>query len=118
MKKILIIDDDKDLLYGLNAILKNKGYEIKTLADGTLARGAVKNFIPDVILLDVNLAKVDGRDICKEFKHNDQTSHIPILMISADSEAGEVMNKCPADAFMAKPLSLILLYNKIESLIA
>ena len=116
MKKILIIDDDQDLLYGLTALLTNKGYKIKTIAYGHEAPKASINFDPDVILLDVHLADSDGRDICHALKSNSKTKHIPILMISADVEVKEITADCPADAFMAKPLSLISLYNKLESL--
>jgi two-component system, OmpR family, phosphate regulon response regulator PhoB len=118
MKKILIVDDDRDLLYGLNALLTNRGYSIKTIADGLSASDTTLNFNPDLIMLDVHLADSDGIKICFELKNNSRTSHIPILMISADSEDKEVIECCPADGFMAKPLSLISLYKKVESMTA
>jgi DNA-binding response OmpR family regulator len=118
MKKILIIDDDKDLLQALSALLSNKGYQIRTVQDGRQADLATINFDPDVILLDVHLPHADGRVICQELKKNFKTGHIPILMISSDTELGEIMAICPADAFMAKPLSLASLYNKLECLTA
>ena len=118
MKKILIVDDDKDLLVGLNALLTNKGYKIKTIAEGLSASDMTQNFNPDLILLDVHLADSDGIQICFELKNNSRTRHIPILMISADSEDGEVIDHCPADGFMAKPLSLLSLYKTVESMTA
>src|SRR5215471_8030775 len=116
MKKILIVDDDKDLLYGLTALLTNKGYKIKTIDDGRQARLATLDFTPDVIMLDVHFPNSDGRDICALLKEDKKTRDIPILMISGDSEAKEVMADCPADAFMVKPISLAALYNKLETL--
>lgn len=118
MKKILIVDDDKDLLFGLKALLTNRGYTIKTIEDGRSASDTTLKFNPDLILLDVHLADTDGIEICYELKNNSRTRHIPILMISADSEDKEVIESCPADAFMAKPLSLISLYKKVDSLTA
>ena len=118
MKKILIVDDDKDLLFGLRALLTNKGYEIKTISDGDLAPKALVSFAPDLIVLDVHMGKSDGRQICLELKSNAETRHIPILMISADEEGPEISRNYRADDFIAKPLSLVSLYNKVESLIA
>ncbi|MFI5152969.1 MAG: PleD family two-component system response regulator [Chitinophagales bacterium] len=118
MKRILIVDDDKDLLYGLTALLTNKGYKIKTIEDGRQTQWITKDFTPDIILLDLHLNHSDGREICFQLKRDFRTSHIPILMISGDSEAKDIMNECPADAFMAKPLSLISLYNKLEAMTA
>jgi len=116
MKKLLIIDDDKDLLKVLNALLVNKGYEIKTLSDGAKATAVVPDFRPDLIVLDVHLVNIDGRDICYQLKHNTDTKDIPILMISADTDIKEIINKCPANDFIGKPLNLASLYDKIESM--
>lgn len=118
MKKILIVDDDKDLLYGLKALLTNKGYKIKTIEEGLSAPDTTERFHPDLIMLDVHLADSDGIQICFELKTNSKTKHIPILMISADSEDRAVIDGCPADGFMAKPLSLISLYKKVETMTA
>jgi DNA-binding response OmpR family regulator len=118
MKKILIIDDDKDLLFGLKALLTNKGYEIKTIQDGLSAPNITLNFNPDLILLDVHLADADGRQICQLLKNNKETKHIPILMISADVDDVDVIDGCHAEAFMAKPLSIKSLYINVEMLTA
>ena len=116
MKRILIVDDDKDLLYGLTALLTNKGYKIKTVDDGRMASWITKDFTPDLILLDLNFPNADGKDICHRLKEDSKTRHIPILMISGDSEAKDALIDCPVDAFMAKPLNLVCLYNKLEAL--
>jgi DNA-binding response OmpR family regulator len=118
MKKILIVDDDSDLLYGLNALLTNKGYKIKTLDEGSTAIPVIEEFHPDIILLDVNLPGMDGRKICRLIKHNSMTMHIPIIMISANTEREDVTEVCDADDFMGKPFSLRSLYSKIETLTA
>jgi len=116
MKRILIVDDDKDLLYGLTALLTNKGYKIKTVDDGRMASWITKDFTPDLILLDLNFPNADGKDICHRLKEDSKTRHIPILIISGDSEAKDALIDCPVDAFMAKPLNLVCLYNKLEVL--
>jgi DNA-binding response OmpR family regulator len=117
-KKILIVDDDKDLLFGLKALLTNKGYNIRIIEDGKEALNMTETFRPDVILMDVHIADVDGREVCWQLKHNAATRHIPVIMISADSVKNEVMNKYNADDFMEKPFSLRTLYSKIQMLTA
>ena len=116
MKKILIIDDDHDLLFGLTALLTNKGYNIMTLSEAQEACDAAVHFHPDVILLDLHLKDGDGRQICRELKSNNKTKSVPILMISSDVELSKIVEDCPVDALMEKPLTLISLYNKLESL--
>jgi DNA-binding response OmpR family regulator len=98
MKKILIVDDDSDLLFGLNALLTNKGYEIRTLDEGGTAIPVIQEFHPDIILLDVNLPGMDGRKICKLIKHNSTTMHIPVIMISANADRKDdtdCLTRCP-----------------------
>jgi two-component system OmpR family response regulator len=118
MKKILIVDDDSDLLFGLNALLTNKGYEIRTLDEGGTAIPVIQEFHPDIILLDVNLPGMDARKICKLIKHNSPPMHTPVIMISANADRKDVTEVWEADDFMGKPFSLRSLYSKIETLIA
>ncbi|PWU02861.1 MAG: hypothetical protein C5B52_04445 [Bacteroidetes bacterium] len=118
MKKVLIIDDDKDFLYCLKAILKHKGYDTEVIEDGTQARKVTLNFGPDVIVLDVHLDVVDGRDVCRALKANEQTKSIPIIMISANNEKKEILEKCTPEVFMNKPINLISLYRQLETLTA
>jgi DNA-binding response OmpR family regulator len=116
MKKVLIIDDDLDLLYGLTALLTNKGYKIKTVSEGSEISEATIGFYPDVILLDLHLKDTDGRKVCRELKSNSKTKNIPILMISSDIDLSKKVADCPVDAMMEKPITLISLYDKLEAL--
>jgi len=116
MKKVLIIDDDLDLLYGLTALLTNKGYKIKTISEGSEVSKATINFFPDVILLDLHLKDTDGRKLCMELKSNSKTKNIPILMISSDIDLATKVAGFPVEATMEKPITLINLYNKLEAL--
>jgi len=118
MKKVLIIDDDKDFLFCLRAILAHKGYQTKALEKGSQAMDATLSFTPDVIVLDVHLEEVDGRDVCRELKDDKNTRGIPIIMISANNEKSEVLDRCNPEVFMNKPLNLISLYRQLESLTA
>lgn len=117
MKKVLIVDDDRDLLFSLRSILSGKGFKTLTIESGTSVVSLAKIYHPDVILLDVRLPDVDGRSICRQLKHDAKTSMVPIIIISADSSIGTV-NNCPeADGILEKPFNAVALYSKISSVI-
>ena len=119
MKKILIVDDDPDMLINLKASLTKKGFHILTIEDGLSAIVASTIFHPDLILLDVHLNNnLDGREICYQLKHNDKTKDICVVMTSADVSKEEVSEVCEADDFIEKPFTLINLYSKIQAHIA
>jgi DNA-binding response OmpR family regulator len=118
MKKVLIVDDDRDLLLGLKTLLSYKGYNIRTTENGSLAPKITLTFRPDIIILDVHLRDSDGCTICNSLKSDVSTSHIPILMISADAEMKEIMNGCRADGFLPKPIRLVSLFCQLENLTA
>ena len=117
MKRILIVDDDKDLLFGLTSLLINKGYKVRTLEQGQLVLQEIKAFHPDLILLDVHLKDTNGREICQMLKQNFTTRNIPVILISGDKEKPDNGDTSGADLFLQKPFSLRILYAKLESLI-
>ena len=106
MKRVLVIDDNTDILELVSIIFKRNGYEIVTSPKGEETFSHVETFSPQIILLDVFLAGIDGREICKELKSNPLTKNIPIIMFSAHSKAEEILNVCTADDFIAKPFDI------------
>jgi two-component system alkaline phosphatase synthesis response regulator PhoP len=115
MKKILIVDDDKDFLFGLRSMLKRKGFKTLTIESGTSVVSLAKIYHPDVILLDMRLPDVDGRSVCKRLKQDAATKKMPVIIISAD-ESIFGLNNCPeADALLEKPFTAISLYSKIAA---
>ena len=113
MKKILVVDDNEDILQVVELILKNNGMEVEAISDGNQAINRTGKFKPDLILLDVYLAGVDGRDICQKLKADKGTNQIPIIMFSAQSNLDEV-KKYNAEDFIAKPFEIIDLLGKIN----
>src|ERR1700688_2586755 len=95
MKKILIVDDDTDLLHTLDIFLHKK-YVVKTLSDGHTALEQAEAFKPALVMLDVNLGDMDGRDICKGLKENAATRDIPVMMMSSLAGLAAALVKCPA----------------------
>lgn len=86
-KKVLVVDDNQDAINILTAILKKAGYGIVAAMDGQEALQRIENEIPALILLDVMMPKMDGFEVCRAIKSDSKVSHIPILMISAKTDA-------------------------------
>ncbi len=115
MKKILLIDDDPDIITGLQLMLKKKGYDVATASNEEEAYSQVNVFEPDLIVLDVLLSGVDGRTICKKLKGTDSSKHIPIIMFSAHPSAQKNMEDFGADDFLPKPFESGKILERIEA---
>ena len=111
--KILIADDDPGIRDIFNIILVKAGYDIEVKDD---ANEIFKNKfrIPDLFLVDRLLSGVDGLDVCRYLKSNEQTSHIPVIMVSASPDIGIAATKAGADDFIEKPFELSYLLKVIE----
>lgn len=110
-KKILIADDDKGILTALTMMLEDE-YEVTATSNGQTVQ-EVHNTIPDLILLDIWMGGVDGRDICKQLRKQVSTKDIPIIMISARANAEKSAMSSGADAFISKPFEMDDLLTKI-----
>jgi DNA-binding response OmpR family regulator len=114
-KKILIADDDKNILIALTMMLEDE-YEIRSTSNGQTVQ-EVEKYLPDLILLDIWMGEVDGRDICKRLKNKSLTKHIPVIMISARANAEKSAYDSCADAFIAKPFEMDNLLAMVEKYI-
>ncbi|HTM98552.1 MAG TPA: response regulator [Pedobacter sp.] len=118
MKKILVVDDDDDVLETTQLILEIAGYDVEPLNDAELVFERIDEFQPNLIILDIVLGKIDGRIICSQIKSHDDTKHIPILMMSGLYDLREVLEmECAPDDFMSKPFKMDILLEKIEKLV-
>ena len=102
MKSILIADDDEGILHVLHHILKSAGYKVEMRLSGEEIL-SIKEDLPDLILLDIWMNGVDGREICRHLKSQASTHHIPIILLSANSDAIETALLAGADDFISKP---------------
>jgi two-component system phosphate regulon response regulator PhoB/two-component system alkaline phosphatase synthesis response regulator PhoP len=119
MSKILVIDDDKDLLEVTHALLTKKGFEVKINNNWEEALESIPAFNPQLIILDVFLNGVDGLDICKQLKSMPHTKHIPVLIFSAYPRVAEtVIYEYGADDFIAKPFEVNELVLKVHSVLS
>lgn len=102
---ILVVDDDEGIVEVIQIVLEGEGYTVRTAANGDCLQGLADN-LPDLILLDVLLSGDDGRDICKLLKSNEVTRHVPVIMLSAHSDASKVADAGGADDFLEKPFDV------------
>lgn len=114
-KRILAVDDDNDIVDIIKIILEDEGYEVATLTNGRDVLKMIQVDRPDLILLDVMLGGIDGRDICKAIKSDDQLRDIPVVMISASHNLHNLLTEqnAPND-FLAKPFDIDNLVKKVN----
>lgn len=120
MPKILMIDDDTDILEVTKSLLAKKGYETVINTTWAEAQKTLETYEPQVILLDVFLDDTDGLDICKQLKSMPKTKHIPIIVMSAFPQLAEKATTCEfgAQDFLAKPFELNDLVEKLYSVLS
>jgi len=115
-KRILAIDDDSDLLEVFPMIFNDGNYHLKCVTDIFDLDNLVKDFKPDLILLDIWIGKVDGRVVCNYLKSHEKTSQIPVILIS-----GAVIDiddaHCTPDAIIQKPFDIKALLTIAEELL-
>jgi DNA-binding response OmpR family regulator len=115
MSKILVVDDDIDILSVMEILLSMKGFDVEVISKGENTIPKIESFKPDLILLDVLISGHDGRAICKQLKANKSTSHIPVIMFSAHPGAAATIGDYGADDFIAKPFDVNNLMQKVNS---
>jgi len=116
---ILVIDDEEDIRELLKFNLENEGYSVSSVATGEEALDSVRKLFPDLIILDLMLPGIDGLEVCKKIKSDEQLQHIPVLMLTAKSEeTDEVIGlELGADDYLTKPFSPRILLARLKSLI-
>ncbi len=113
-KKILVVDDEPDILEFLQIVLQQEGYTVVITEKGDYVEKLHDGSLPDLILLDVLLSGKDGREIVKHLKRQEETKHIPIIMFSAHPNAEQTAEEAGAEDFIAKPFDIDFLLKKIE----
>ncbi len=113
MKKVLVVDDDPDILFIIQFLLDRFGFLVEQESNGAKVVGKVKQFEPGLILLDVNLPEVNGDEICKQLKSNPLTKHIPIILFSAGLNLKDNYGHCEASDFLEKPFEPKVLVDMV-----
>ena len=113
MKKVLLIEDDIDILDAVEMTLVSNGYEVEVAMRGDEGIDKANSYQPDLIILDYFLAGSDGAVVCQTLKRSEMTRRIPVMMTSAHPSAYRVVLAHGADNFIAKPFSIGELMDKV-----
>jgi CheY-like chemotaxis protein len=114
MKKIImVVDDDPGILEALEIVVSEIGYSVVAVSDAHQVIDQASQHRPQLILLDLLLSGVDGRDVTKNLKHNQKTSHSPVILMSADARVEEKSLEAGANGYLKKPFDLDILEKLI-----
>ena len=118
--KILIADDEPNIVISLEFLMQQTGYAVATARDGEDAMKKIASFQPDLVLLDIMLPKLNGFEVCQKVRENSEWSRIKIVMLSAKGREIEVSKGIAlgADAYVTKPFSTKDLIAQVQRLLA
>lgn len=118
--KILIADDEQNIVISLEFLMKREGFEVSIAVDGEEAVDRIRSEKPDLVLLDVMMPKKSGFEVCQEIKADPALTSVKILMLTAKGRDTEVAKGLAlgADAYMTKPFSTKELVEKVRSMLA
>jgi CheY-like chemotaxis protein len=117
MKKVLILDNDPDVLDVIQEILTYEGYEIKGLTDTENIFKPLDEYKPDIVLIDYILNGINGGEICHQIKTSPATAGLPVILLSAYPRVLQSLGTYGCDAFIAKPFNLLDLTHQIHQLL-
>jgi two-component system, OmpR family, response regulator MprA len=114
--RVLVVEDDTDIADVLRRSLRNEGYEVKTSADGVEALDVAAGFMPDLVVLDLGLPRLDGVEVCRRLRKD---GDVPILMLTARAETEDRVNGLDsgADDYLVKPFERQELLARIRALL-
>ena len=119
MQTVLIIEDERDLADLVAFNLESEGYQAVIVPDGVAGLTVARRLIPELILLDLMLPGMIGTEVCRHLKANDETAHIPVIMMSAKSEEIDkvIGFEVGADDYVAKPFSTRELLLRVKAVL-
>ncbi len=117
INKILVVDDEENISSYLSRKLAKLGYEVSVASDGETALDMAFSRLPDIVLLDVKLPKMNGYEVCHKIKSNDQTRLTPVIMLSAKTQGDEIQQGLDAgcDLYLTKPIGFPDILQHIRS---
>ncbi|WP_346797902.1 response regulator [Halomonas sp. Bachu 37] len=119
MARVLVVDDEPNIVLSLEFLMEQAGFEVTTAADGEQALVSVKETPPDLLLLDISLPGISGFDVLEQLRGDPETARLPIIMLTAhgrevEREKGMALG---ADDYITKPFSTQALVSKVQALL-
>ena len=120
MAKVLVVDDEPNIVLSLEFLMQQAGFEVETAEDGATALAKVEAASPDLILLDISLPGISGFDVLEQLRQDSRYAKLPIIMLTAhgrevEREKGLALG---ADDYVTKPFSTQALVEKVQALLA
>ena len=116
-KRILILDDNQDILEIVHETLEYEQFDVKSTGDGNEVMPIIASFSPDLVILDYRVAGINGGEICKQIKAHPDYGHIPVIIFSAYVNHQADLFAYGCDAIINKPFDLTELIEKVNSFI-
>jgi DNA-binding response OmpR family regulator len=119
MTKVLIVDDEPNILMSLEFLMKKQGYKVFIARDGEEALDIVKDEHPEVVVLDIMMPQVDGYEVCTFIKAHDTYAHTKVIFLTAKTKPEDIEKgkEVGADAYMTKPFSTRNLMKKVKEML-
>jgi two-component system phosphate regulon response regulator PhoB len=118
-EKLLVVDDEEDILELIKFNLEREGYQVSCAASGEAALDLARSEIPDLIVLDLMLPGIDGLEVARQLKKESETREIPIVMLTAKGEEADIVAglELGADDYITKPFSPRVLVARVRSVL-
>ncbi len=118
-RSVLLVDDEPNIAFSLEYLMKRDGYEVRTVADGEAALAAMHERKPDLVVLDVMMPKRDGYDVCQTMRRDPELADVKIVILTAKGGPveGEKALALGADAFFSKPFGIEELSRRVSRLL-
>ncbi|PST82343.1 response regulator [Pedobacter yulinensis] len=114
VKRIHVLEDDIDIRYIIEYLLKDEGYELQLSSNVEELKQKLNDSLPDLFIIDVMLPDGNGIDICRDLKEDIFTKHIPVIVMSANPKSKELSVEAYADDYISKPFDLDYVVSRIE----
>jgi DNA-binding response OmpR family regulator len=118
-KKILLVEDEKNIILGVSICLRTAGLQVEVAEDGVEALRKISESKPDLVLLDLVMPKLNGLDVLQSIKENPETRDIPVIILSARAQEEDIQRAMDlgASEYMAKPFKPAELLDVIDSVL-
>jgi DNA-binding response OmpR family regulator len=118
MKKIMVVDDESDILFTVGQMLEMSGYDVVKVDDGKKCLDELEKAIPDLVLLDIMMPEISGWDVAAKIKENPKWNDIPIIFLTAKVDTMSIdMGGLASEDYIVKPFDIKDLKERIEKIL-